>query len=802
MGMCFLFPFPSLSSFFSLTKDATAFAFSQRSADKCTDYEVGERVEANYRNFGMWYPGTVVKVRQSNKGTSYAVNFDDGDYEGNVTTSRLRKIEGSILTASALLGRRRAASTSSNSSERSSKAAKVSSTSTAGTASASKKRPASTASKANVCTCHKKRCPTCRQCRETHCTCRTNITVESATAAVAAAAEEEDDDEGAMDDDDKLVYCDQCEKWRKLDDAATFEKFTQDDAIFYCEMVGRECTERCDAGTDTDALSGEGAAATTAADAVVLDRASGAAAAVSVVDMFLQQPQEMRPPAGIVSNRIAEEKGVAEENLPSSAAAFATLPAHPAVPTPNAPSPSTVGVWPDKTTSAPTATAAAAAAAAAADTHADRIQMESDDKTLLALAGQTQGCIGVPGGIASTPGPAAAIDHTAQAVAAQPAAATARMPTTTAMPANAAATHFPDQPYDASTNQAQNYPQSHTPLQALPVTPAVAAVAVADAGATAAALLAPPKPASTHVRVWETRNNLPPALRELLSFNSKGADDDWDVYKTRVRSRPARLEINHAPASAEKTQKGAKRRKSSTDSSPYSASSSPTRTAGGAAAIMSPASSYATPIPTVNAGVGAGAGAGANVLRGWANKPKLFRCDYCSRSFSNPANFRQHAAAKHGAQAGEDAAAKAAAILASQPRKVSSTTANDYAAASGGLVPKQKCGGFGTKSAALAESMKQKKVAGTAAAGAAGRFRADAVGSSVKPSKRKGNGPGRSGGGVFKAPSAQSARPSVTTFTELPPPTNMSQEKAKAISSFALRFMKLAQNIASTPANS
>ena len=34
-----------------------------------------------------------------------------------------------------------------------------------------------------------------------------------------------------------------------------------------------------------------------------------------------------------------------------------------------------------------------------------------------------------------------------------------------------------------------------------------------------------PTSAAAAVRVWETRKNLPPALRELLSFNSKVSSD-------------------------------------------------------------------------------------------------------------------------------------------------------------------------------------------------------------------------------------------------------------------------------------
>lgn len=39
-------------------------------------------------------------------------------------------------------------------------------------------------------------------------------------------------------------------------------------------------------------------------------------------------------------------------------------------------------------------------------------------------------------------------------------------------------------------------------------------------------------------RVWETRSNLPPALRGLLSFNGRGVDEDWDVTTERRRKRP------------------------------------------------------------------------------------------------------------------------------------------------------------------------------------------------------------------------------------------------------------------------
>ncbi len=42
-------------------------------------YKVGESVEGNFQNFGVWYPGVVVKVYQLKLKSVFDVDYDDGD---------------------------------------------------------------------------------------------------------------------------------------------------------------------------------------------------------------------------------------------------------------------------------------------------------------------------------------------------------------------------------------------------------------------------------------------------------------------------------------------------------------------------------------------------------------------------------------------------------------------------------------------------------------------------------------------------------------------------------------------------
>jgi hypothetical protein len=51
-------------------------------------YAIGNRVEANYRCRGKWYPGTVSDVR--NHGESYRIDYDDGEIEEGVVSKNIR----------------------------------------------------------------------------------------------------------------------------------------------------------------------------------------------------------------------------------------------------------------------------------------------------------------------------------------------------------------------------------------------------------------------------------------------------------------------------------------------------------------------------------------------------------------------------------------------------------------------------------------------------------------------------------------------------------------------------------------
>eukprot|EP00729_Bicosta_minor_P002658 gene2658-33846_t len=52
----------------------------------------------------------------------------------------------------------------------------------------------------------------------------------------------------------------------------------------------------------------------------------------------------------------------------------------------------------------------------------------------------------------------------------------------------------------------------------------------------------------------------------------------------------------------------------------------------------------------------------ATSTQGWGKKHGIYNCDHCDRSFGNPQNYKSHVAARHGAEAGKRAAAKASTI--------------------------------------------------------------------------------------------------------------------------------------------
>jgi len=49
-------------------------------------FNVNSRVKGNWQGAGQWFPGTVVTV---NGGGTYAVQYDDGDYDESVPDSHL-----------------------------------------------------------------------------------------------------------------------------------------------------------------------------------------------------------------------------------------------------------------------------------------------------------------------------------------------------------------------------------------------------------------------------------------------------------------------------------------------------------------------------------------------------------------------------------------------------------------------------------------------------------------------------------------------------------------------------------------
>lgn len=51
------------------------------------EFQVGERVEANWQNLGDWYPGEIATARCN----QYTITYDDGDKEMHVPSDRIRK---------------------------------------------------------------------------------------------------------------------------------------------------------------------------------------------------------------------------------------------------------------------------------------------------------------------------------------------------------------------------------------------------------------------------------------------------------------------------------------------------------------------------------------------------------------------------------------------------------------------------------------------------------------------------------------------------------------------------------------
>lgn len=55
-----------------------------------TEMLKGERVECNFEGKGSWYDGTIADVIRSGEATTYAVQYDDGDFEDRVPAPRIR----------------------------------------------------------------------------------------------------------------------------------------------------------------------------------------------------------------------------------------------------------------------------------------------------------------------------------------------------------------------------------------------------------------------------------------------------------------------------------------------------------------------------------------------------------------------------------------------------------------------------------------------------------------------------------------------------------------------------------------
>ena len=58
-----------------------------------SSFQRGTRVEVNYSGEGTWFPGKITNV---NKNKTYNIEYDDGDYERNVTAHKIRLPTGSL----------------------------------------------------------------------------------------------------------------------------------------------------------------------------------------------------------------------------------------------------------------------------------------------------------------------------------------------------------------------------------------------------------------------------------------------------------------------------------------------------------------------------------------------------------------------------------------------------------------------------------------------------------------------------------------------------------------------------------
>ena len=63
-----------------------------------TKYEVGEKVEGNYKGSGSWYPARVKSVNHLDG--QYAIEYDDGDNERNVPEGNLRPVQSTVTNPS------------------------------------------------------------------------------------------------------------------------------------------------------------------------------------------------------------------------------------------------------------------------------------------------------------------------------------------------------------------------------------------------------------------------------------------------------------------------------------------------------------------------------------------------------------------------------------------------------------------------------------------------------------------------------------------------------------------------------
>ena len=77
-------------------------AVGEASSPSCLKFSIGDKVEANYRGRGKYYPG---KIKYDNRDGTYDIDYDDGEKERSVKEADIKSLESGGSASANMLRR-------------------------------------------------------------------------------------------------------------------------------------------------------------------------------------------------------------------------------------------------------------------------------------------------------------------------------------------------------------------------------------------------------------------------------------------------------------------------------------------------------------------------------------------------------------------------------------------------------------------------------------------------------------------------------------------------------------------------